>query len=125
VGFFVTTPCCHISEEQAYVSQVGKVLSCIKSKQHKCYNFKVEEYKNDRSNHNNLIYKKKFHKDTLIKFITEHNKEKNKAQYPRLLRVNKPYSLGHHILSLFLKHMMVERSTKSLCLHHQVLSLYL
>jgi hypothetical protein len=59
VGFSVTTPCCHISEEQAYVSQVGKVLSYKTRKQHKCYNFKVEEYKNDRCNHSNLIYKKK------------------------------------------------------------------
>lgn len=78
MGFFVTIPRCHISEEQAYVNHVGKVLSCIKRKQHKCYNFKVEEYKNDRCNHNNLIYKKEFHKDTSIKFITENNKEKIK-----------------------------------------------
>jgi hypothetical protein len=57
------TPCRHISEEQAYVSQVGKVLSYITRKQHKCYNFKVQEFENDRFNHN-LIFKQKFHKDT-------------------------------------------------------------
>jgi len=33
-------------------------------------------------------------------FITKHNKEKNKVQYPRLLKANKPYSLRHHILSV-------------------------